>query len=290
MSKYLDFIGRQISQVKSTAPIPPKSGSPNFAVVKEKISEGWPYVLGTLAVTGIVSLALSKTKRSKSESFDKTYPLDVNDGQFFDQDATAPSVMMNTIPEEFESETDVTQVDIRRLNSFEDQDTEIINDFDQTLKMPVSQMEPKELFHQQEEETEIIQRNPVAQDLLGEFDDFSGVANDNFFSAQDTIELPPKRGAANEEEPFPDEMVKQMGVGTFLQNDMQTFLDISGDGEVEEDMFEGLINDSAPVASKNKSEEPVQNQLLSHANAFDNIFAGSNDVSKFVEDQGPVNF
>jgi hypothetical protein len=268
MSKYLDFIGQQISQVKVE-----KSGTPNtVSVIKEKVSEGWPYVLGTLAFTGIASVVYNKVKSSKESNIDKdnTYPLEIDQGEFLDQDATMPYVFDR--PEPMEAPF-----------GFDDK-TEVMERLDAPFSMPLENIQPKELTSQQYEETEIIDRNPP----INLFQESSMM---EVSDAQDTLELPPKSGAANEEiYEYPsgnDEvsgLVKEMGLSDFMGDEMQNFLNTTGDG--------------SEIISQTKvsfDEQSVKDQLSRDSKTIDDVVGGDSsafgnisDFSKYAEDQGPA--
>jgi len=268
MSKYLDFIGQQISQVKVE-----KSGSPNtVSVIKQKMSEGWPYVLGTLAFTGIASVVYNKVKSNKESNIDEdnTYPLEIDQGEFLDQDATMPYVFENPEPME-------------RQIGFDDK-TEVMERLDVPFSMPVEDLKPKDLTSQQYEETEIIDRNPPI-DLFSE-SNMMPVSD-----TQDTLELPPKAGAANEElYEYPsgnDEvlgLVKEMGLGDFMGDEMQNFLNTTGDDSQTISQTKVAFDEQSVKDQLSRDSKTIDDVVGGDSNAFGDI----NDFSKYAEDQGPA--
>lgn len=146
MSKYLDVIGKQISQKKGSPNVDP---SPVGAIgaITGKVKEGLPYVVGTLAAVGIGSVVWNKVKAPK-----ENYPLnkennppfeieEQEDSFMMDQDATVPYSFLNSNEEDTvdlsdESIPEHTEISDFRLQDVpaQQQETEIIglDDYDET--------------------------------------------------------------------------------------------------------------------------------------------------------------
>jgi len=273
MSKYLDFIGQQISQVKTQ-----KVGSTNNAAfIRSKISEGWPYVLGTLAFTGVTSFLYNKVKNKKESENNQnlTYPLEISEGEFFDQEATRPYVFSNPEPMERQFDFDEKTEVMER--------TGITEKYDNTLDMPAQDLLPKDLFSQQYEDTDSFDKNPPI-DLFQD----SPVSN-----VQDTLELQPRSGAANAEffeyQENSDEtskLAQQMGLSDFMGDEMQNYLNTTGGSTNEKVEIEEVFNQDSVKDQLSSNSKSISDAVGGDLSAFGNL----NDFSKFAEDQGPATF
>jgi len=108
---------------------------------------------------------------------------------------------------------------------------------------------------------------------------------------QDTLELPPKAGAANEElYEYPsgnDEvlgLVKEMGLGDFMGDEMQNFLNTTGDDSQTISQTKVAFDEQSVKDQLSRDSKTIDDVVGGDSNAFGDI----NDFSKYAEDQGPA--
>ena len=220
MSKYLDFIGQQISKNKTVKGSPNTDLLPveNGGVMKVVKEHGLKVAGGLIAITGGVLAYKHFTKPSDTVQGNVLVDFELTDNLA----SSSPSNV--DVNEEKAEETSniVPEVEVQ-----------------EELIVPISA--------QQEITTTTSTASPMAEDVLG--------------SSNDDVNL--------------KKMASQMGLDAFQGDEMQNFLDSTGEPSVIETKVEVM-------------EDEPEDELLKGPDPFANAFASSSGVSQYVEDQGSV--